>query len=106
MKQVIFIVPILFILPLLYNCSSSGPSELEASVIIQDFVKDKLKSPSTAEFEMGMVNKIKKVDESTYEVNSYVDSQNSFGGTIRTKFYCKVQHKSKDSWSLITLNFK
>ena len=95
---------LLFILPLMYSCGgNSGPSELEASVVIQDFVKEKLKSPSTAEFEPGIVNAVRKVEENTYEASSYVDSQNSFGATVRTNFKCRVKWKSEYTWSLVSL---
>ncbi len=59
MKNLIYLF---FLLPLIFNCGgNSGPSELEASVVIQDFVKDKLKSPSTAEFDPGIVRSVKRL---------------------------------------------
>lgn len=74
-----------------------------------DFMKQSLKAPSTAEFagpfdgvqakSLSYVNGVH-----TYELNSYVDAQNSFGAKIRTRFYCKVSNVSgTTSWSLVDL---
>lgn len=59
-------------------------------------VQDHLKSPSTAEFPYNS-NHVYHVDSNRYVVNSYVDSQNSFGAMIRTRFVCTVFMKDKDS---------
>lgn len=43
-----------------------------------------LKSPATAKFGLP---ECMKATATNYTINGYVDSQNSFGATIRTKFY-------------------
>jgi len=56
-----------------------------------DFVKQRLKSPSTAKFP-GTIEKDSHITEyaGTYIINSWVDSQNSFGAMIRSNFSCKI----------------
>ncbi len=54
----------------------------EASLLI----KKMLKSPSTADFPTCSNFVIQKLSNDGYRVNSYVDSQNGFGATIRTEW--------------------
>ena len=62
-----------------------------AYLMMQEFVKKRLKSPSTAKFPNFYLNTdhIKKISNQTYQITSYVDSQNTFGAMIRTKFLVK-----------------
>lgn len=59
------------------------------SNVKQEVLKD-LKSPSTATFAEFEEIKYKDNGDDTYIIQSYVDSQNSFGATIRTNFRCTV----------------
>lgn len=79
-------------------------SKLDALSMSQMFVKDKLKSPSTAEFKYG-VDQVTKLNDSTFEVSSYVDSQNSFGAQIRTNYYCKFYFDQDETAHLIDIEF-
>ena len=72
--------------------SSSNTNKFLAYNYAEDFVKQRLKSPSTAEFP-GTFEKDKHITEignKEYQINSWVDSQNGFGATIRSKFSCKI----------------
>jgi transcription initiation factor TFIIIB Brf1 subunit/transcription initiation factor TFIIB len=54
-----------------------------------------LKAPATAKFDdEGMIKNAKKIDSNTFEIRSFVDSQNSFGALIRTQFLIKLQNVS------------
>lgn len=57
----------------------------------EQIVKNRLKAPSTAKF----LNQATVYDESTqtYKVQGDVDSQNSFGATIRSTFYAEYNNK-------------
>ena len=61
--------------------------------LIKSHVKEKLKSPSTAKFPSKI--KITK-NKDTYIIQGYVDSQNSFGATVRTKYIAEIQQIGKD----------
>ena len=64
----------------------------------ETFVKEKLKSPSSAIFP----NSQKKVEDTeykgdnTYYINSEVESMNSFGAMVKTKFTCTIVFKDKE----------
>lgn len=58
----------------------------------KDFIKDRLKSPSTAEFPgtFEKKNHVRDLGNGQYQINSWVDSQNSFGATIRSRWSCRI----------------
>jgi hypothetical protein len=58
----------------------------------QQFVRDRLKAPSTAEFPIAMDDddQYRKINDSTFKVESYVDSENGFGAKIRTNYSCMI----------------
>ena len=98
---------ILIIISVLFSACSSSPSKSGASVAIQEFVTAKLLSPSTADFPFKMVGDINQIDDNTFDVHSYVDSQNAFGGVIRTNFYCKVRStEGNNKWICEALDFQ
>jgi len=88
------------------SSNSSDNSEQDnkelAYIYCQDWVKDRLVAPSTADFPLEPVDVTKKDDK--YYVESYVDAQNSFGAKIRTKFICETKCDGR-TWSLIDLEF-
>jgi len=67
-------------------------SKLDAYIFAEGFVKDKLKAPRTAKFPSISVKKshVTNLGNNEFQINSWVDSQNSFGALIRTKFSCKI----------------
>ncbi len=74
---------------------------IEAKVMAESFLKDKLVSPSTAEFSGILDTKIAPIEDCSYKVIGFVDSQNSFGGQIRSSYIAIVQYNlEKDSWNL------
>jgi hypothetical protein len=104
-KHIIFLFVILFSLELL-GCSNSDtkePSRLDAYVISQQFVQQKLKAPSSADFPVFDENMVITNDDKRFKVESYVDAQNSFGATVRTRYVCIVTHIEKDKWELNTI---
>ena len=76
-----------------------------AYIMMQDHVKARLKSPASAQF-APYAGKVKMLDHQIYEITSHVDSQNSYGATLRSTFTGKIQQTSKDNWKLITLEMQ
>ena len=78
-----------------------------AYVMMQQFVEKQLKSPSTAKFPSTVNEEVKIVNKGnqTYSMVAFVDSQNSFGATIRTYFVGEIKQTSDDQWQLISLQF-
>ena len=61
-------------------------------------VADKLKSPSTAEFEDDSeYTTEKEMDGTVWRIRGHVDSQNDFGGTVRSEWSCALQPREDDS---------
>lgn len=81
-------------------CSSSPKDEhnnIEARIICEDFVKDRLKSPGTADF----TDQSETGQYPTFTASGAVDSQNTFGGIVRNNYTCTVTyHPSTDKWTL------
>lgn len=85
------------------NKSSPSDNVTGAWAYAQLFVERSLKAPSTAKFPFGGAHRdVKYLGNDEYEVNSYVDSQNSFGAMIRTKFKLIIKElKAENKWQLI-----
>lgn len=100
-KFVTYLLIVLFLLGGISKCASDDSTSDDNSIYRPDdeiyiyaenYVKENLKSPATAEF-AGIYDShtsIIHLGEGKYKVSSYVDSQNSFGAMIRTKFTCTV----------------
>jgi len=72
--------------------STNSTNNFLAYNYAEDFVKQKLKSPSTAIFP-GVSEKnehIIDLGSGKYKINSWVDSQNGFGAMLRTNFSCTI----------------
>lgn len=69
-----------------------------AVVCSQQKVKSLLKSPSSADFPMNIGRSSTPLGENKYLVKSYVDSQNSFGATMRTIFFCTTEVLNRESF--------
>ncbi|HUM44337.1 MAG TPA: hypothetical protein PKI14_15440 [Fervidobacterium sp.] len=80
--------------------------EIEAIIMAEKFVKDRLVSPSSAKFPWrSSETTAVKVDEDTWVISSYVDSQNRFGAMLRTYYIAKVKYLGNDKWQLLDLEF-
>jgi hypothetical protein len=65
----------------------------------KEFVRARLRSPSTADFPFLDYTAIQHGAD-TFAVRSYVDAQNAFGGIIRSQYVCRVLRQGSD-WRLI-----
>ncbi len=107
------IIPILFLVIiascLIAYCAGSNNSSSEttdpnsdAFYMCREFVRDRLKSPKSADFGTLSEGKV-KISNNHYFVSSYVDSENSFGANIRTQFICELSNLGGDQWKLVNL---
>lgn len=82
-------------------------NSLDAYLMMQEFVKDKLKSPASAEFPSyyDMKDNILFNGNRIYTIKSFVDSQNGFGAMIRTNYIGDIEQTGKDNWKINSLNF-
>lgn len=85
---------------LVSSCSTSPEDRKEsegftAQVMCEEFVKDKLKAPSTADF-----SEQEHVAEGKgWRVTGSVDSENSFGAKIRSSYTCVLENTGGDEWT-------
>lgn len=90
-KLIIIIITILN----LSSCNSEMSPESQKMLAYnyaEDFVKERLKSPSTATFpnifEKSM--DVSTLDYVSFNIRSWVDSQNGFGAIVRNNFSCVI----------------
>lgn len=77
-----------------------------AFVMSQQYVRARLKAPSTAKFPSGSRDyQTQYMGDCKHRVVAYVDSQNSFGAMIRTPYYAEMQYirNSGNQWRLLDL---
>lgn len=81
---------------------SSGSNEIGAEVMCEEFVKERLKSPASAEFSDTRSISTGTPDE--YEVTGSVDSENGFGAMLRSSYECTIRDNGDDTWTLIAID--
>jgi hypothetical protein len=85
--------------------SKSQDKAIEAFIVSQEFVKARLKAPSTAKFPGPSQAQVLIGKDNQYRVISYVDSQNSFGAMLRGNYECLVKYDpAKDKWFPVTVD--
>ena len=86
----------------------------DAKWACREFVVDHLKAPSTAKFPNYNNLTAEKVNNKetkakgyiVYSVYGEVDSQNSFGAMLRSRFMCEViKNSSTNTWHLVKFQF-
>ena len=88
------------------GCSSeptNPDSSTGARVMIWQVVKSKLKNPKTAEFDSFKPTRAKY---GHWKASSVVESKSGIGLTVRTHFYCEINHVKGSSWEIIKLTFE
>ncbi|MGA5598356.1 hypothetical protein ACPCSE_29400 [Streptomyces cellulosae] len=95
----------------LTGCSGADePSEQGAAVMCEEFIKkdERIKSPGSLKFSGVSETKIRTLSDKKpwkYQVNGFIDSQNSFGAMKRNKYRCVVSTKDNDTWTKDELTY-
>jgi hypothetical protein len=91
------------------SSSSNKPENLTNMALIQcqNFVTQQLRSPASADFPFSDFESNISTDN-LYIIRSYVDAQNGFGATIRTRWRCKARYTGGEeadqrNWTLVDL---
>ena len=105
--SLIIMLIIAFAVASTYSQKTKIPDTLDAFIISQQFVTNRLKAPSTAKFPTLAKSSVMELGDGRFKVVSYVDSQNSFGAMMRNNYVCvvKCQGGENASCSLESLNF-
>ena len=78
---------------ILLSACSDTPRPVNVSTMAHKCVLPLLRSPSTAEFSNYGQEDIIQLNDSTWMVDGYVDSENGFGASIRSQFVCIVTYR-------------
>lgn len=97
------LVVLLFLIGSLYKPGPYKPTDADANMMCEKFVRDRLKAPSTAKFAGYASSRIRQAGL-RYTVSSHVDAENGFGANIRTTFTCVVQPTTGGKWDLVSLD--
>lgn len=90
--------------------SSSTPTHTDAEVMCEKFVKQRLKSPGSAQFpgvtdsDYAKTKVLSNAKPWKFAVTGVVDSQNGFGALVRSDYVCTVSTKNRTSWHLDDMN--
>jgi len=82
-------------------------NSLTAYVMMHEFVKERLHSPSSARFPPRTdpnVSVERDAEGHIYRIRGYVDSQNMFGTMVRTRFSGALEQMDNVMWELVYLN--
>lgn len=93
----IIIAPVWYVGSCIFGSSDDGADEKEqkkytktdALIGSHQFVEKRLVSPGSAEWAYGDES-VTKINDTTFSVLSYVDSQNKFGALLRTYYKCEM----------------
>lgn len=100
------------LLGLVFAVGDSGSDRcVEAHGICQEFVKDRLKSPSSARFPAWKASnkgaaRVSKRGDGSYQVRGYVDAKNELGVELRSKYFCRIRPTGDDKWQLVELRME
>lgn len=71
------------------------PTEYDARYYCQEFVKDKLKAPSTAKFS----DQTASGSGASWSSSGTVEAQNTFGGMVASRYSCTLSYNAdEESW--------
>jgi len=87
------------------SATASGGGTHDAWAYMQLFVKERLKSPTSADFPFGGHREVKPLGGGRYSVTSYVDAENALGVDMRQHFTCTVR-RGDGQWILESLEFQ
>ena len=97
---------VLLVVAFICNKSVLGNKETsdfpdDARYACREYVKQSLKSPSTADFASKSEESLTVLSGDRVKVQSYVDAKNSFGAEIRTYYTCEALfNSSKKTWTV------
>lgn len=78
---------------------------IDAQVYAKEYIKQRLKAPSTAKWQDSADVAVAKIEGSKNKwlVQGYVDSQNSYGAMLRMQYWVTLRKSSNGTWSVIKL---
>ena len=71
-------------------------SRINTVVLCEARMQSNLRAPSTADFPFASASSVQQLNATQHRLVSYVDAENAFGGTVRTRFICEVEGSGED----------
>ncbi|MBT6402799.1 MAG: hypothetical protein HOK11_00075 [Rhodospirillaceae bacterium] len=78
---------------------------VEAFTYAEVFIKQRLRSPSTAVFEFSTARVVQR-ECGTWAIVSFVDAKNAFGAVVRTPFSVVVEKRHDGEWILRSIDME
>jgi len=87
---------------------NSNEGKVDAFSMSQKFIKERLKSPGSAEFPSITDSDVVITHKGggRFTVKAYVDSQNAFGALLRTRYTCEIRDNGDRTWALLSMDAK
>ena len=105
----LIIISIMIIVGLASTKASATSDGAMAYIVMKDYVKARLKTPSVAKFPSAWTHPYteftKSIGNNRYAIKSWVDTQNGFGAMVRVFYVGIVRKVSKNNWELELLKF-
>ena len=79
--------------------------KITAAQMCKQFMSDRLKAPSQAEFQNAFDAAISQ-SGNYFTVDSYVDAPNALGVMLRTAYTCKIKYTGSNEWELQALEIE
>lgn len=89
----------------MFACGSSSSDRFAACDVTEQFVRDRLVAPATADFQPCRDRDVTQTGD-RWRLQGYVDSENGFGAKLRSTFDAIVEHQEGDRWRLISLQIE
>lgn len=75
----------------------------EIHYVAADFIKKRLKAPSTAKVQSSLDSKVVELDNGNVQVVLWVEAQNSFGTPLRNTYLVEMEPAGSETWRLVDL---
>ena len=78
---------------------------IAAYVMSQEFIKERLKAPATAQFPSALSVQTSYLGQCRHLVRAYVDSENSFSALLRARYVATLHYNGGGIWVLDGIEF-
>lgn len=99
------LIGIVILISLFHKSDPRHDSELEAWTMCEQFVKESLKAPKTAEFSSVGETTHTLTSKGSFLVKGWVEAKNVFGVPLRNGYTCEVRPAGHERWTLERLDF-
>lgn len=86
------------------TATNDSGNRILAYDVCKQYVKARLIAPASAKFANQFdESTVEEIRPGIWQINSFVDSQNSFGAMLRLNFVCTLEYSGDESYKLVSL---